>query len=180
MIRMRKVVGDGLLELINVIPSGITMAEIGCYAGESTSLFLESGKIKKIYAIDPWKNGYDDRDPASNSDMVEVENLFNLRINIFQKNNENIEVIKLKMTFADAFNQLPELDLVYIDGDHTYNGVLGDIKLAMKKVKVGGIISGHDYRKNNPIVMALKETLGVPKYIFSDTSWMIIKEKAYE
>lgn len=172
-ITMRKVVGDGLLELINAIPSGITMAEIGSYAGESTSLFLESGKIKKLYAIDPWKNGYDDRDPASNSDMVAVENLFNLRMNIFRDNNNDIEIIKLKMTFEEAFNQLPELDLVYIDGDHTYNGVLVDILLAKKIVKTGGIISGHDYRGENPIVKALNETLGVPEQIFSDTSWII-------
>lgn len=176
-IKMRSDSGDGLLELINMIPSGVTMAEIGSYAGESTSLFLESGKIKKIYTIDPWKNGYDDRDPASNSDMMAVENMFNLRINMLKSNNKDIKIIKLKMTFEEAFDQLPELDLVYIDGDHTYNGVLSDILLAKKKVKSNGIISGHDYRENNPIVTALNNTLGVPEHIFSDTSWIIYNKK---
>jgi hypothetical protein len=172
-IKMRKDNNDGLLELIKKIPSNIVMAEIGCYAGESTSLFLNSGKIKTLYAIDPWKIGYDNSDPASNSDMLEVENLFNIRTNICMNNNKGIELLKLKMTLKDAFEMLPELDLIYIDGDHTYNGVLNDILLGKKKVKIGGIISGHDYRKTNPIVVAVNEVLGIPDFIFSDTSWMI-------
>lgn len=37
------------------------------------------------------------------------------------------------------------LDFVFIDADHKYNAVKKDITLWSKKVKAGGIVSGHDY-----------------------------------
>ena len=37
------------------------------------------------------------------------------------------------------------LDFVFIDGNHTFEYVVEDIAQWSKKVKVGGIVSGHDY-----------------------------------
>lgn len=37
------------------------------------------------------------------------------------------------------------LDFVYIDGNHTFNFVMQDIILWGKKVRKGGVISGHDW-----------------------------------
>ena len=37
------------------------------------------------------------------------------------------------------------LDFVHIDGDHSYDFVMQDIILWGRKVRIGGIISGHDY-----------------------------------
>ena len=36
-------------------------------------------------------------------------------------------------------------DFIYVDGDHSYAGCLADIKAYWPKVKVGGIMAGHDY-----------------------------------
>jgi len=38
-----------------------------------------------------------------------------------------------------------ELDFVYIDADHTYEATMNDIIEWGKKVRSGGVISGHDY-----------------------------------
>lgn len=40
------------------------------------------------------------------------------------------------------------LDFVYIDANHAYDAVLEDLRLWAPKVKVGGVISGHDYCVN--------------------------------
>ena len=37
------------------------------------------------------------------------------------------------------------IDFVYIDGNHTYDYVTQDITEWSKKVRKGGIVSGHDY-----------------------------------
>lgn len=39
------------------------------------------------------------------------------------------------------------LDFVYIDADHNFNGVMADIIVWSQKVRKGGIVSGHDYKK---------------------------------
>ncbi len=39
-------------------------------------------------------------------------------------------------------------DMLYIDGDHSYQGVKKDLEQAFKKVKIGGWIMGHDYEMN--------------------------------
>ena len=167
LIQMRKTKNDGLLKLIDTLPDNIIMAEIGCYAGESTELFLKSGKIKHIYAIDPWKGGYSTSDPAAFSPMDEVEHNFNMRT-------KGKAVTKLKMIMAEALDVLPDLDLVYIDGDHTYEAVKSDIELALTKLKPGAIIAGHDYRGSNPIVVNVQEFFGKPDHIFPDSSWIKI------
>ncbi|NIL95924.1 MAG: hypothetical protein GTO62_01975, partial [Planctomycetales bacterium] len=36
-------------------------------------------------------------------------------------------------------------DWVYIDANHTYEGVLADLEASLPKVRPGGLICGHDY-----------------------------------
>lgn len=42
---------------------------------------------------------------------------------------------------------LPDPDLVFIDGDHSYEGCKGDIEAWMPHLKVGGIMVVHDFLK---------------------------------
>jgi precorrin-6B methylase 2 len=156
-----------LKKLTKIFKEDSTMCEIGCYAGESTIVFLESNKIKKLYAVDPWKSGYDKNDSASFSDMYKVEKEFDKKI-------KPHKVVKLKMTFEEAFEQIPELDIVYIDGNHKYEYVLKDIINSLKKIKDGGIISGHDYgsKKHVGVTKAVDEIFGKPDIVFGDKSWV--------
>jgi predicted O-methyltransferase YrrM len=39
-----------------------------------------------------------------------------------------------------------KLDWIYIDGDHSYTGVINDLRNAIKVVKKGGLIIGDDYK----------------------------------
>ena len=40
---------------------------------------------------------------------------------------------------------LPQVDFVFVDGDHSYDGVLQDSRLALDLVRPGGVIAWHDY-----------------------------------
>lgn len=153
------------------------MCEIGCYSGESSNVFLSSGKIKKFYAIDPWLSGYDDNDSASFSNMELVEKKFDDTVKRFNN------VIKLKMTMKEAFDLIPDMDIIYIDGNHKYEFVLNDIILSLRKIKQGGIISGHDYKskKHTGVTKAIIEILGEPDLHFKDKSWIkYIDKKKYK
>ena len=56
---------NGLCTLVSTLGHGLTVVEIGSFAGESAEVFLRSGKVDKIYCVDPWSTGYDDKDQAS-------------------------------------------------------------------------------------------------------------------
>lgn len=57
------------------------------------------------------------------------------------------------LTSREAAKQFPDglLDLVFIDADHTYEAVKEDISLWLPKIRIGGMITGHDYHKTGNI-----------------------------
>jgi hypothetical protein len=163
---------NGLLDLCKYInKKDIIMVEIGCYVGESTMIFASQKNIKKIWAIDPWENNYDENDGASEKrPMCIVEKMFD-------ENTMGIDkIFKNKMKSENAVNLFLDksLDLVYIDGCHMYDAVKQDISLWLSKVKDDGYISGHDYCRDD-VKRAVQEGLGEPDKIFKDSSWIIKK-----
>ena len=48
---------------------------------------------------------------------------------------------------ADAAKTVPDdsLDFVYLDARHDFNGVFEDLSVWWPKLKMGGILAGHDY-----------------------------------
>lgn len=69
-------------------------------------------------------------------------------------------------------------DLAIIDGDHLQDDVAMDILAWERKVKRGGIISGHDAFPNDPengVIRAL-EYLKKPYRIVCDSIWAYRKE----
>jgi len=53
----------------------------------------------------------------------------------------------IKKTSLEAVNDFEDgsLDFVYIDADHHYEHAKQDIEIWFKKVRRGGVVSGHDY-----------------------------------
>ena len=64
-----------------------------------------------------------------------------------------------KKDSLDAAKEIPDgsLDFVYIDAAHRFDNVIQDLVTWVPKVKVGGIVSGHDYYRgrNNGVVPAV-------------------------
>ena len=58
-------------------------------------------------------------------------------LNVYYKHCDSVSGANL---FKDG-----ELDFVYIDDDHSYNGVKRSFEAWFPKVRKGGIVSGHDY-----------------------------------
>ena len=162
----------GLKELIKHLPDDIVMGEIGCFEGDSTRLFLESGKVKSLYCIDAWTSGYDDTDGASRLDLSVVEKTFNANI---MDNFDN--VTKCKGWSYDMVKQFDDgfFDVLYIDGNHQYDALVNDINLYLPKIKSTGIISGHDYYNdsNRRPKDAVDSVFGNPDMRFVDTSWLV-------
>lgn len=69
------------------------------------------------------------------------------------------------------------LDFVFIDADHKYESVKEDIELWSQKVRVGGIVSGHDYyvtrAGNEGVIVAVDNYIKEHGYTLQTTDWDI-------
>lgn len=158
-----------VFEVASVFKPNSLMVEIGSYSGESTELFCMSGRVKTLYAVDPWQNGYDDKDEASYiRSMDDVEKMFDERTERFKD-----IVIKQKMTSKAASVLFTDrtVDCVYIDGLHTCEGVMNDINLWLPKLKLDGIIAGHDFYMDG-VRKAVEAMIKPPVYVCQGTSWV--------
>lgn len=154
----------------------IVMVEIGSYQGESMEIFVQSGCVDTIVCIDPWKNGYDESDIASSSDMAKAEAAFDSRA---EQTRHVANVVKHKGTI-DTFIQSQSfamlegtIDLVYIDACHSYDACKHDIETCKNFIKPKVAFSGHDYVGQwSGVIEAIDETLGKPDQVFSEYSWI--------
>jgi predicted O-methyltransferase YrrM len=142
--------------------------EIGAYSGEGTIVLAKY--FKEILAVDPWLNGYDIKDRASQQCPMKFV------FEAFQERTKGLgNVMFSRGKSLDALEFVPDgsCDLVYIDGDHKYEGVLADLKGWRNKLKDGGIMSGHDWSWES-VKKALKEEIGDKDYtLFNGDSWAI-------
>lgn len=150
----------------------MTMIEIGSYTGESTKIFIDSGKFNKIYCVDSWT---DDVNTwyLSNCSFEIIEQYFD---NNIMSNYSDI-VTKFKnysYLVSDQFEN-ESIDFIYIDGSHDYQIVKQDITMYLPKVKNGGYIAGHDYINSFPdVIKAVNEIFGKDNIKkFEDSSWII-------
>lgn len=115
-------------------------AEIGVYKGGFTEKFCQAGL--KMYAIDPWIAYSGAGRPSKLQERQDFiyEHEAKARLAPY-------DCTLIRATSMDALKEFKDgsLDFVYIDGDHTFRCIAEDIYEWSKKVRPGGIISGHDY-----------------------------------
>ena len=135
-------------ELLQQLPKNADCAEIGVWKGEFSQLILESTEPRELHLIDPWafRPEYPDRmyGGTAATQQADMERIYESVVECFS-GKANV-VIHRKDSIV-ALSEFPDgyLDWLYIDGDHSYESVLEDLRLAQKKVKERGIIAGDDY-----------------------------------
>ena len=177
LLQQRRGQRDGLHLFINdwlIGKKDLIGLQIGSYRGESTEMFVKSNAFKIFYCIDPWEPGYDPKDLASTPEIVLAEQDFDRRF----KNNEIIKKIKMKSTDAINLFQDLSLDFIYIDGCHQYEAVKEDLKNYFPKVKLNGMVCGHDYNYAPfpGVTQAVNEFFNkTPLKVYPEGSWIHIK-----
>lgn len=118
-------------------------AEIGVYKGDYSEILCKAGL--KIYSVDPWL-AYPEYH-GLRSDQAKIEMGFERA----KKRLSNYDCIIIRKTSMEAVKDFEDgsLDFVYIDGNHDFMHTTEDIWEWSKKVRKGGVISGHDYRNDD-------------------------------
>ena len=130
-------------------------AEIGVDKGGFSVQVLSKTKLDKYFCVDTWqddfgsdcKPGYFAKD--GNVRFTEAKDALKPYLgNYDQPHLDGGRAIMIRMPSVKASNTITDntLDFCYIDGDHSLFGIYDDLFAWVPKVKVGGIISGHDYK----------------------------------
>ncbi len=114
-------------------------AEIGVEDGFFSEELCQVGL--HVYSIDPWIHCPSWKYQRSQAQMERMYEETKERLGKF----ENNTIIRKTSMDAVEYFANESLDFVYIDGNHEFRYIAEDIYEWEKKVRKGGIISGHDY-----------------------------------
>lgn len=124
-----------LYDICNDVGNDLVYVEIGTYAGGSASLVSTNKNVKKIISIDIGKP-MPKKIPIENVNKFKHENCHYKYIEGDSKNETTIETLR---------NSVDVIDILFIDGDHSWDGVLKDFQNYSGLVKSGGYIVFDDY-----------------------------------
>jgi len=180
----------GLTGLFNELGFKIG-AEIGVDNGRYSKWICIKVKKSKLFLIDPYLAYPEYVECHKKEDQKEADQHYeNAKTRLAKFNVEFIR--KTSMEAVKDFKD-NSLDFVFIDGNHQFQYITNDIAEWGKKVRLGGIISGHDYGRSSrskefihvkDVVSAWTYSHGIhPWFIMRDNrtvsrgiSWMWVKE----
>jgi hypothetical protein len=124
------------------------IVELGTHSGNSYNAFCQAvemtGLSTRCFAVDTWEG--DVHAGAYDSSIYD-------KLATYQKSTYAKFSSLLRMTFDDALSRFDDrsIDLLHIDGLHTYEAVKHDFDTWLPKVAPGGVILLHDIavRENN-------------------------------
>ena len=121
----------------------INYLEIGTHYGHSLSNILQSNYASKCLAIDlfqRWADGTIQNMEKLANDNAKKFNIHNYEYKIVKGNSQNRDVVEeVEKYFPNG------IDLLFIDGDHSYKGITEDFKRYFSLVNKGGYIIFDDY-----------------------------------
>lgn len=144
---MARIFPDRITMISELIPKQQIYGEIGVFKGEFAKSLLSILEPQKLVLFDLFEgrtgsgnadgNYYDEVD--LHTEYIRLQCELPNNIVSFQKGNSSTNVKE----FPDNY-----FTMIYIDGDHSYEGCKNDLEVALLKVKAGGWIMGHDYTMN--------------------------------
>lgn len=138
----------GREELIARLPKGGTGAEIGVWKGAFSTRLLSGTTPVSLHLVDPWvfaahfpRRWYGG---ALANDQKAMDDIHREVVKRFAN---DTRVIIHRLPSSRAAPMFPDgyFDWVYVDGDHSYEAVLQDLRLWYPKIKKGGFLAGDDY-----------------------------------
>lgn len=138
--------------------------EIGVFKGEFLENIIKTCNISSIDAVDLFEGTQCSGDVNGNN-IIE----YNLESSFLELSEKYKDMPHVKIIKSDSSKYLSSVennyyDIIYIDGDHSYEGVKKDLEASFEKVKDGGFIMGHDYEMNlekgkNPYNFGVKKAV---------------------
>lgn len=150
-------------------------AEVGVERGEYSETICLANPEAKLFAIDGWQvyKGY--RDHTNQQTMNQISEEAKKRLSKY-----NCEIVKKFSSEAVKDFNLESLDFVYIDASHEFSHVAHDLVEWAKRVRPGGIVSGHDYvrKKGGGYQCHVVDVLKAYTSAFNISPWFVLGTRA--
>lgn len=158
-------------------------AEVGVFRGANAVGLLNNLPINLLVGVDPYKRYPEFDNNLSNKKGVMAKvDLDRVKDNMLSR----LEPFGSRFLLMQEFSEVAaskfedeSFDFIFIDGNHWYKYVYGDIFNWFPKLKKGGIIAGHDYidRPKYGVIKAVDELLPDSSFSMNAKVWWKHKEK---
>ena len=140
----------------------LNFLQVGVFTGDASVWLADNiltGKNSKLYDVDTWLGS--DEDAHHVMDFADVEHTYDAKV----KGYENI--LKYKMDSATFFSkELGAFDFIYVDADHTAEGVYKDAMNSWQFLKPNGILAFDDYTWGDGLPdQSLAPRQGIDKFL---------------
>lgn len=149
-------------------------AEIGVQEGIYSEMLCRANPEMTLYSIDPWRayEGYRDH-----SSQAELDGLYEEAVARLSHYN----CVIVRKTSMEALGDFEDksLDFVYVDANHEIPWAIEDIWWAVKKVRSGGIVAGHDYFESTVLdtKMHVKYVVNCAVQCYRIKPWFLLGRK---
>lgn len=132
-----------LKQLARWLPDNPVVVNIGAGSGTSGLAFMESRSDLELTTIDIQKEDspfgclYAEEMALNRAGLLDWD----------RYSQYHGESINAGNSWTEWFGDNDPVDLVFIDGDHSYRGAKGDILAWLPNIKPGGVIAVHDFDK---------------------------------
>lgn len=171
-------------EVLKRLNGSAVGAEIGVFGGDM-SVSLLSRPDLTLLMVDSWKGGGesyqgDSGDFHATLSQEQQDSYYRRTQEVVRFAGERAKIIRKDS--CNAARDIPDgsLDFVFIDADHSYEGSKADIEAWVRKVKPGGLLSGHDYGNTQfpkfgvtRSVSEFSRTTGLPVELGENFTWFI-------
>ena len=129
-----------LKELAQSLPANPVVVNLGAGSGTNSLAIKESRKDLYLYCIDiqledsPLGGLFGERKVLQDASYIAGDDFT-------QIHGDSKAIGKIWQSVS------PQVDMIFVDADHSYNGCKGDILAWLPNIKPGGIIAVHDFGK---------------------------------
>ena len=158
-----------------------TLVEVGAWKGQSAILMArlirKANKKLRFIVVDHWQGSAEHHENGDDCSNLKAEFEANLKAHDVWG---AVDIASGPSPFAAHCFDNESLDFVFLDASHDRAAVAEDIRAWLPKVKIGGIIAGHDYPYLG-VAAAVAEVLGETALVETrGRSWLWIKKDPAE
>jgi hypothetical protein len=135
------------LKLPSSLPPGGRYLEVGSWMGLSSMIVLKGALSRgnfsaKIFCVDTWEGSVE----HAGMDIIENQGLFDVFLQNIRRTGACDWITPLRGRSTDIAKTVADesFDIIFIDGDHTFDGCYADLVAWLPKVKKNGRFLGHD------------------------------------